>query len=337
MDRTERFHLIDMLLAAPEPATFARLQERLKISRATLKRDLEYLRNRLNAPIVWDRETRGYRYLRGREAEAQVGPQYELPGLWFSAEEIHALMTMQHLLANLDAGGLLGPHIQPLMARLTGLLGSGRHPAEEVRKRIKLIPLAARRVPLEQFAALGSALLRRKQLRIGYYAKSTDSVSEREISPQRLVHYRENWYLDAWCHLRGGLRSFAVDGVRHAEVLDSAAREVPEKSLDAMLGAGYGIFSGRKLKWAKLRFSPQRARWVALEQWHPKQRGKLLKDGRYQLEMPYADDRELIMDILRHVPEVEVLAPTELRDAVISKLRAGLAAISPSEGLAVRD
>jgi len=323
MDRTERFHLIDMMLASPEVATFERLQTRLEVSRATLKRDLEYLRNRLNAPIIWDRETRGYRYGKSKA----VGAQYELPGLWFSAEEIHALLTMQHLLANLDAGGLLGPHIQPLMARLTGLLGSGRHPAEEVRKRIKLIPLAARRVPLDQFAALGSALLRRKRLLVSYYAKSNDAVSERELSPQRLVHYRENWYLDAWCHLRKGLRSFAVDGVRHAEILDTPAREVAENTLDAMLGAGYGIFSGRKLTWAKLRFSPERARWVALEQWHPKQRGKLQKDGAYVLEMPYADDRELVMDILRHVPEVEVLEPVELREKVIEKLRVGLAAL----------
>jgi len=180
-------------------------------------------------------------------------------------------------------------------------------------------------VPLDQFAAIGSALLRRKRLLVSYYAKSNDAVSERELSPQRLVHYRENWYLDAWCHLRKGLRSFALDGVQHAEILDTAAREVPEKSLDAMLGAGYGIFSGRKLSWAKLRFSPERARWVALEQWHPKQRGKLQKDGRYLLEVPYADDRELVMDILRHVPEVEVLAPTELRAKVVEKLRAGLA------------
>jgi predicted DNA-binding transcriptional regulator YafY len=321
MDRTERFHLIDMMLSSPEVATFERLLARLDVSRATLKRDLEYLRNRLNAPIVWDRDGTS------TDAGTGLGPQYELPGLWFSADEIHALLTMQHLLANLDAGGLLGPHIQPLMARLTGLLGSGRHPAEEIRKRIKLIPLAARRVPLDQFAAIGSALLRRKRLLVTYYAKSNDSVSERELSPQRLVHYRENWYLDAWCHLRKGLRSFALDGVQHAEILDKATREVPEKSLDAMLGAGYGIFSGHKLSWAKLRFSPERARWVALEQWHPKQRGKLQKDGRYLLEVPYADDRELIMDILRHVPEVEVLEPAALHDKVIEKLRAGLAAM----------
>lgn len=320
MDRTERFHIIDMMLTGPGVVTFQAMQDRLEVSRATLKRDLEYLRNRLNAPIVWDRDTGGYRF----EQDERVGGQYELPGLWFTAEEIHALLTMQHLLANLDAGGLLGPHIQPLMARLTALLGSGRHPAEEIRKRIKLIPLAARSLSLEHFAALGSALLRRKRLYIRYYAKSSDEVSEREVSPQRLVHYRENWYLDAWCHLREGLRSFAVDGIQRAEILESHARDIPAKTLDAVLGAGYGIFSGRKIAWAKLRFSAERARWVALEQWHPKQRGRLLRNGRYLLEVPYADDRELVMDILRHVPEVEVLAPKSLRDRVAAKLRAGL-------------
>jgi len=330
MDRTERFHLIDMMLSQPEVATFARLQARLEVSRATLKRDLEYLRNRLNAPIVWDRETRGYCYGKNKI----VGAQYELPGLWFTAEEIHALLTMQQLLANLDASGLLGPHIQPLMSRLTNLLGSARHPAEEVRKRVKLIPLCARRVSLDPFAAVGSALLRRQRLHIHYYAKSNDQVTERIISPQRLVYYRENWYLDAWCHLRNNLRSFAVDGMQQVETLEESAQEVEDSRLDGELGSGYGIFSGSKLKRAKLRFSPERARWIALEQWHPKQRGKLQKNGQYLLEIPYADDRELIMDILRHVPEVEVMEPAELRQKVQEKLRAGFALMdctSPSD------
>lgn len=249
INRTERFHLIDMLLSNHGVVSFRDLLERLEVSPATLKRDLEYLHNRLNVPIVWDREAGGYRFDRGSEA----GGQYELPGLWFSAEEIHALFTMQHLLANLDAGRLLGPHIQPLMARLTALLGSSRHPAEEVRRCIKLISIAARRLSLDHFATIGSALLRRRRLHITYYAKGCNESNEREVSPQRLVHYRENCYLDAWCHLRRGLHSFAVDGVRRAETLERAARDVSEKRLDAVLGSGYTIFSGR------------RARWVALE------------------------------------------------------------------------
>src|SRR5690606_5512375 len=100
------------LLNEKKIVPFSVLEEKLEVSRATIKRDLEYMRNRLNAPIVWDREAGGYRFA-GREGGAA---QYELPGLWFSAQEVHALLTMQHLLMNLDTGGLLGPHIAPLLA-----------------------------------------------------------------------------------------------------------------------------------------------------------------------------------------------------------------------------
>jgi predicted DNA-binding transcriptional regulator YafY len=321
VDRTERFYKIDQLLSERGVVPFRALQEKLEVSRATIKRDLEYLRNRLHAPIVWDREAGGYRY---GEPEAG-GAQYELPGLWFNASEIHALLTMEHLLANLQGGGLLAPHLEPLRARLRALLGTADSTAEEIRRRVRILDMAARPVVLEQFSVVGSALLRRLRLRITYYARSRDETTEREVSPQRLVHYRDNWYLDAWCHLRNDLRSFAVDAIRRAEVLGRRARHVPDRTLDAVLGAGYGIFSGRRVSWAKLRFTPERARWVAAETWHPKQKARFQEDGSYLLRVPYSDDRELVMDILRHGAEVEVLGPPALRARVQAELRAAAA------------
>lgn len=320
MDRTERFYKIDQLLSERRIVPFGVLAEKLGVSRATIKRDLEYLRDRLNAPIVWDREQGGYRF---GEAEQGSG-KYELPGLWFSASEIHALLTMQQLLVNLDAGGLLGPHIQPLLARLSGLLGTADDAHEEIGKRIRIIGIAGRRMVLDNFSVVGSALLRRKRLVLRYYVRSRDEVTTREVSPQRLVHYRENWYLDAWCHLRAELRSFSLDAVRGAEMTDADARELPEETLDETLGAGYGIFSGRKVKWAKLRFTPERARWVCSEQWHPKQVGSYEADGSYVLEIPYSDYRELAMDVLKFGADVEVLAPQDLKTKVISELRQAL-------------
>jgi len=320
VDRTERFYKIDQLLSERRLVAFGDFLEKLEVSRATVKRDLEYLRNRLNAPIVWDREAGGYRYAEPERA----GGQYELPGLWFNASEIHALITMQHLLANLDTGGLLGPHIRPLQSRLTSLLGTNDSPVDEVHKRVKIIAAAQRRLPLDHFAQVGSALLRRKRLQIRYYAKGNDETTEREVSPQRLVHYRDNWYLDAWCHLRKGLRSFAVDAIRRAEVLEKATRNVPEHTLDQVLGAGYGIFSGRRLSWARLRFTAERARWVSTEQWHPKQKAQFEADGSYVLAVPYSDDRELIMDILKYGADVQVLAPEALRTRVIAELGAAI-------------
>ena len=320
MDRTERFYRIDQLLNDKKIVPFSILVEKLEVSRATIKRDLEYMRNRLNAPIVWDREEGGYRFA-GHEGGAA---QYELPGLWFSAQEVHALLTMQHLLMGLDTGGLLGPHIAPLLARLRALLGTTDDTTEEIHKRIRILGMASRRMALDHFAVVGSALLRRKRLLISHYVRARDETIEREVSPQRLVHYRDNWYLDAWCHLRNDLRSFAVDAIRRAEIIEQLARNVPEKTLDSVLGAGYGIFSGRKITWAKLRFTPERARWVSLEQWHPRQKARFDKDGNYLLDVPFSDSRELVMDILKQGPGVEVLGPAALRKDVASQLQKAL-------------
>jgi len=320
MDRTERFYKIQRLLQARGTVRLADLLRELGVSRATFKRDLEYMRDRMNAPIEWDREKRGYRFV-----EAAAGaPRYELPGLWFSPEEIRALLTMQHLLASLQPG-LLEPHVKPLLARLRAALGAGEHPADEIERRIRIIHLGARKLALPHFERVANAVLNRQRLRIVYVSRGSNERTEREISPQRLVHYRENWYCDAWCHLREDLRSFAVDAIQAAEPVDKKAKNVPERDLDEVLAAGYGIFSGRKTTWAKLRFTPERARWVAAEEWHPQQRARFEADGSYLLEVPFSDHRELAMDILRHGPHVEVLEPASLRAAVKAQLAAALA------------
>ena len=324
MERTERFYRIQQLLRDRRVVPFTVFLEQLEVSRATVKRDLEYLRNRMNAPIAWDPEARGYRFAPPEQGSAQ----YELPGLWFNASEIHALLTMRHLLAHLEPG-IIAPHLAPIGERLALLLGSADHSAEEVQKRVRILGMAARRFAHESFAVAGSALLRRKRLHLRYYVRARDEVTEREVSPQRLVHYRDNWYLDAWCHRRDDLRSFAIDSIRDAEILDKKAREIPESTLNRVLGAGYGIFSGQRVRWGRLRFTPERARWVAAEEWHPRQRGRFEADGSYVLEIPYSDDRELVMDILRHGPEVEVLGPAPLRGVVRERLAATLARYQP--------
>ncbi|MDP7660069.1 MAG: WYL domain-containing protein, partial [Gammaproteobacteria bacterium] len=150
--------------------------------------------------------------------------------------------------------------------------------------------------------------------------RSRDEDLERQISPQRLVYYRDNWYLDAWCHVRKGLRTFSVDVINDATVLPRRAREISDKTLDETLGAGFGIFSGKKTQSAVLRFSPLRARWVSRETWHSAQEGHFELDGAYLLTVPYSDPRELVMDILKYGADVEVLAPASLRKMVGEQL-----------------
>ncbi|UCH47300.1 MAG: YafY family transcriptional regulator [Betaproteobacteria bacterium] len=317
MDRTERFYRIDRLLRDNRVVTIDRFLDDLSVSRATFKRDLEYMRDRLNAPIEWDREAGGYRFVEQHSG----APEYELPGLWFNESEILALLSMESLLKEIEPG-LLGPRLEPLKARLSSLIESTSHSADEVRKRIRVLHMGSRSRDIRFFEQIALALMNRRRLHLDYFVRSRDELTHRDVSPQRLVHYRDNWYLDAWCHSAEAVRSFALDAVEGARVLDESAIEVPEDDLDRLLGAGYGIFSGEKVQWAKLRFSSQRARWVAAEEWHPQQRSSFDEAGRYILEVPYSQDPELMMDILKHGAEVEVLSPPELRERVALQLSA---------------
>ena len=116
------------------------------------------------------------------------------------------------------------------------------------------------------------------------------------------------------------MRSFALERIAHAERLAARAVRIPERDLDRHFASAYGIFAGEPTGTAVLRFSPERARWVAEENWHPRQQGRFLPDGTYELRLPYGDPRELIMDILRHGATVEVVEPGALRTAVADEL-----------------
>ena len=155
LDRTERFYRIDQLLRERGCVPKRVLLDELEVSPATFKRDLDYLRDRLHAPIVWDAQRGGYRY----DAPPARGPRFQLPGVWFNASEVHALLAMQHLIANLEPG-LLSAQVGPLRERLRELLGSGDHSADEIENRVKILHMASRRGELRHFEAIGSALLR---------------------------------------------------------------------------------------------------------------------------------------------------------------------------------
>lgn len=290
----------------------------LEVSPATFKRDLEFLRDRMNAPIIYDRFHNGY-CLDPNVKDYKI----EMPGLWFSQSEATALALMEHLLSSLDQSGLLGPHIQPLRAIIDNILGP-ETPSKELRKRIKVLGMFSRKTSIDNFGEIGAALLQRKRLQINFYSKGNNENTDREISPLRMIYYRDNWYLDAYCHLRDGLRSFAIDGIRTAEILDNKAVEVSEKELKENFTESYGIFSGKATKICKLKFSPNRARWVSTENWHPKQVGVTQTDGSYILEFPFNQDFELIMDIMKYGSDVEVLEPIDLREKLINLLQDNL-------------
>jgi len=311
MERTERFYKIQQLLQNRRLVTKQEFLDELEVSPATFKRDLEYLRDRFQAPIIYDADKEAYRF----DDKVADSALWQLPGLWFSADELVALLTMDRLLAELEPG-VLSEVIGPFRKRIKSLLASGELSADEVTNRIRVLAMGARAIEPANFRTISTALLSRRRLKIRHNRRQEGEVLEREISPQRLVHYRDNWYVDAFCHKRQGLRTFAVDAIEQATVLDKDAKDVSDESLDRHFTSGYGIFAGSDTQEAVLLFNATRARWVSRETWHPKQDGKLQLDGTYMLKFPYSREPELVMDILKYGADVEVLAPDSLRKAV---------------------
>jgi proteasome accessory factor C len=317
MERFERIYQLHQILSSRKyPVSKQELRERLECSDITVKRLLGLMRNHFDAPIVFDRHFNGYRY----DDRCGAHP-YELPGLWFNAEELWGLLTCHTLLSKLSQG-IFGDYILQLQKRVEKLLNLDNSGAVRKLESVKILAMATRQKRVNPlFNKIASALFDGRQLYVIYQARSDGKTTKRDISPQTLVHYRDNWYLDAWCHHKNELRTFAIENIKSAARLDKAALIFDRAELDAHFGASYGIFSGPAEHLARLRFTRERARWVRDEHWHSEQQGRELDDGGYELAVPFSDHRELLMDILRHGRHVEVLEPKFLRQAVNDELK----------------
>ncbi len=310
--KNERIFQLDQLLQNRRtPASIQLLCEHLECSQATMKRLIRDMRERFGAPIVNIRGS-GYRY--------DPSIQFELPGLLFSPSELVALLSIKQLIAELHPN-FLEKTLSPVQQKINRLLGNAAKGVNQEIGRIRLLGIRYRQCNEPCFDTVVSGLLRRKKLSLHYHSRASRQQSQREVSPQRLVYYRDNWYCDGYCHLRQGLRSFSVDRISNVRMLEESTVDIDEEVLDETLGSAYGILAGKADKEAVLRFNADRAQWVAYETWHPQQTGKWQPDGGYELRFPYHLGIELIMDICRYGPDVEVIAPEALRMQVAQRLQ----------------
>lgn len=318
MDRYERIlGLHRTLKSARYPVTVVRLQDELGCSRATVYRDLAFLRDALMAPVTGDGEA-GFRY------DTSEGERFELPGLWLNSEELHALVAAQQLLSR-TGGGVLSSALAPLQQRIEKLLDEHATGKRWPVERVRVVPHRTRKMDEHAFRVVASAVLERRQLVFDYRARTTNQASRRTVSPQRITHYRDNWYLDAWDHDREALRSFSVDRIAAARLLDQVARDIDEAQLNQHLSGSYGIFAGPPKGMATILFSDRAARWVADEHWHSQQQGRFLADGRYELKIPFSSSRELLMDVMHYGADAEIVEPKSLREQARSLLQLSLA------------
>ena len=316
MSRRDRlYQLHDILRQRRTPISRQDLMDELGCSQATLYRLIAELRDNHGAPLEQDEDGRGYFY------DRSLAGSFELPGLWISPEELQALLTARHVLGNVQPG-LLVEELDGVQQRINQLLDRQGLDFAAQPERILIRHDAGRPVPGDLFESVLKALFQRRRLKITYHGRRRDDISEREISPQRLIAYRDRWYLAAWCHQADDFRSFALERIRDMGLMDEDARELPADEISRHFDQSFGIFSGPASHQARLRFSAEAARWAADEAWHPEQTARWLDDGRFELSFPFGHQRELLMSILSYGADVEVLEPETLRASVSEALSA---------------
>lgn len=325
-----RHVLIDKLLAERKEVSFDELVEATGSSVPTIKRDLRFMREELNAPIIYNRATNSYYYDMPDPRKPRSGrPRRELTirpsrmhSLWYNSDELYVLKSTIEQLEELRnrKGSVLHEELAPVSARLRALftLTGGMKPSEFI-QRVRILDRAKLHRESELFESIGVALCEHRRLQIWYYVPSRKEVTFRTITPQRFVHYDNRWYVDAWCEKANALRTFAVENIRRADILKSEGPSIPVEEIEAQLDRGYGIFHGGELRQAVLVFDATIASYALRRRWHPQQSVSPEADGRIRLTVPFSAESELVGDILHWGSRVEVRSPEELRRAVAAE------------------
>ena len=289
MDFQHVYDIHRLLDGRRTPLSRTDILNELAIDRSTFYRIKSFMVDQLFAPIETIRG-QGYIY------DVSGGKHYELPGVWFSAQELITLSLFEKLLETLQPS-MIKPLLQPIKEKVDRLLVQQGIELNDWQQRLKILPLWQRTSHNKHFHKISTGLLQRKRLTIEYKNRQNGAISQRTISPQQLVYYRDNWYLDSWCHLRKQLRTFSMDAIEHVSNTSQAAKNLNSQELNNYYSTSYGIFSGTPVGTAIIEFSPKAAAWVADETWHPEQQAQWTSQGNYQLSLTFSDTRELIKDL----------------------------------------
>ena len=287
-----------------------KLADQFELSTKTAHRSIDYFRDRLQAPFEYDESRKGYFY---------TDASFQLPITKLSQDELLALLISRKLITEASAGSL-GDELGSISTRLGSLLGASlpgkAHPEDAFSFRWKGIN------PTDPiiFQNVTSALIQGRLLSFCYYSPTSSNSTMRTVEPHHMVNYLGTWHLIAFCHMRNEWRDFVLGRMTLCKVEGEEFSIRPKAEWQPFLENTFGIFQNRESFNVKLRFSPERSRWIRGEVWHEGQSEELQEDGSLLLTIPASHEVEITMEILKHGSHVEVMEPEWLRGKVFTEL-----------------
>lgn len=284
---------------------------RLSCSPQKIVQLVDQLQSQWHAPIEKNSYPRQYRYT----------AEFDIPIRILAASDWQQIVTVINVLGDLNRRHQsLG--FKTVQQTLHRLLEQHNVDPDHVTRRVKVIGRQYRPLDSHIVEPIADSVFKRKRSLLKY-SSAHQELTDREVSPQRLILYREQWYLDAWCHQRNAMRTFALARINSVLVLPQGALELSDDELDIHSHRQYGLLSGDTSKIAEILFYQSAATRVSQQQWHPQAEGHW-RDGAYYLRLPYVSDGELLGDLLAMAPDVKVLQPLELRQRFVERLQLAL-------------
>lgn len=307
----ERFIWFDHKVRAKAYPNATKLAGHFEVSVKTAQRDIEFMRDRLNCPLVYNKTRKGYFYEDGA---------FSLPLIHLSSEELSSLLIARKILQGISGGGI-SSELSMLIDKITALLSKNIAEAEVIDKAFSLQLVAYSPAPEDVFKKVLTGCLKRRSLSFEYKSPLQDEKSRRTVDPYHLFNYMGTWHLIAYCHLRKELRDFNLFRISDAELTESSFVLPGGFDIKDYFNSAFGLYKGDKTREVTLRFNPIKARWIKGQIWHKDQKEKVLKDGSLELSFPVADYSEIMMEILKHGPYVEVIKPSSLRTLIKSEAK----------------
>ncbi len=281
------------------------LAARFEITPKTAQRNIEFLRDRLKAPLRYVPAMRGYGY---------EDHTWELPGLWLHEDELISLVLSYRLAASVPDSDLTTSP-KKLLNRVIANHAPAKYSIDELHNKISVKNIAYARTGEKIFHRLLEALLRAKPVKIEYRSPHTGQTTARDILPLHLLNYMGTWHIIAHCNIKNELRDFVLSRISSVVACNARIESCKSSaSVKDFIRQNYGIFHGESTRSVRLRFAKDIAPWIAEQSWHPLQKAVVAKDGTLNLTVPVADFREIKREILRYGAQVEVLSPKALRD-----------------------
>lgn len=293
----------------PNATTLAR---KFEFSEKTAHRAIEFMRDMLDAPLEYHPTHKGFFY---------TDSAFSLPAFKVAQEELLAILVARNLLSG-SAGGVISRAISRFGRKLFAMTGGVGLTEAFIDQVFSAAWHGYSPGQAEPFQLLVEALLRKKSVSFRYRSPQDDSVTIRTVHPHHLQHYMGSWVLLAWCTLRNQWRRFFLARMEEVVVTRGTFRERPAEEWRYLLNDAFGIFQAAEIFPVTLRFTPDRARWIREQHWHPKQGMTMEADGSLLLSLPMADLREIKMKVLQFGAGIEVLEPAELRQEIREEIAA---------------